>query len=300
MTPSSLVSEWLADLSAERQASKHTISNYRRDVEGFLKFLSQHVGRAVSSRDLATASLADFRAWLAALSLRGVNASSRARATSALRSFFKWGGKSGKFTPSPALKLLRTPRGKAPLPRPLSAPDAEAMLETKAGAGWIELRDKALFALLYGAGLRLAEALGLKAGQIEGEALTVRGKGRKERVVPLLPVVREALKRYLEARGDVDAEAPLFVGARGDVLNPGVAERQVRKVRVALGLPDSVTPHALRHSFASHLLAGGADLRVIQELLGHSSLQTTQRYADVTDTQLADVYARAHPRAGKA
>jgi len=299
--PATLLAQWLDDLAAQRQVSPHTVSNYRRDVQVFLSFLQEYEGRAITVADLASITLPTFRAWLGALAQKGLEAPSRARAVSALRSFFKWGERNKRFAASPALKLLRAPRGKPPLPRPLAEPEADSVLEIDAlsmDESWIKLRDRALFALLYGAGLRLSEALNLSIGDaLNREALLVRGKGRKERTVPLLPAIGDAISQYLEARAAHENNGPLFIGHRGEQLNPGVAQRQLRKLRVSLGLPDSVTPHALRHSFATHLLANGADLRVIQELLGHSSLQTTQRYTEVTDAALMDVYAKAHPRA---
>jgi len=292
---------WQRWLVGERQCSPHTLDAYRRELAVFLSFLTDYHGRLPSLNQLAGASLTDFRAWLSQRAAAGLVPASRARAASAVRNFYRWLDRSGRLH-NPAIAGLRPPRVRQPLPRPLSEPDAAAVLddaEARPEQPWLGLRDRALFTLLYGGGLRIDEALRLNRAEAPlGESLVVTGKGRKQRLVPLLPVIRATMTSYLDACPyALAAEGPLFVGERGKRLNPGVAQRALRQVRVDLGLPDSVTPHALRHSFASHLLADGADLRAIQDLLGHASLASTQRYTEVDEVRLMEVYRAAHPRA---
>ncbi len=297
------LTDWLAWLASERRAATHTVNAYRRDIAQFITFAAEHGGGHVSLNKLSGLELRDFRAWLAWLAGRGLTASSRARAVAALRSWFRWLDRSGRMH-NDAVNLLRLPKLARRMPRPLAAVEAAALTDA-AGAQdtqpWLAARDQALMLLLYGAGLRLGEALGLNHGDLEaGDRLVVRGKGNKERVVPVLPVVQEALTAYLKTKPHaVTPDEPVFAGARGRRLNPGVAERDMRRLRHQLGLPDTATPHALRHSFATHLLAGGADLRTLQELLGHASLSTTQLYTKIEHTQLERVYRDAHPRAKK-
>jgi integrase/recombinase XerC len=232
---------------------------------------------------------------------KSLQAPSRARAVAGVRSFFRWLDRSGQLHNN-AIELLKLPKSQRRLPRPVSENDARdivALAKNNEAENWVGLRDEALFTLLYGAGLRISEALSLTHGGLSlRDRITVTGKGNKQRNVPLLPMVREILEKYLKIcpfpQGGKD---PVFVGVRGEVLNPAIAQRHLRKLRGQLGLPDSVTPHALRHSFATHLLASGADLRSLQELLGHSSLSTTQLYTKIDAAQLAKAYQAAHPRA---
>lgn len=293
---------WRDWLGAERRASAHTLEAYEGDLARFLKFLAAYQGGRVTLGALAEVSLAGFRAWLAALASEdNLQAASRARALASVRSFFKWLDRTGRLH-NPAIGLLRSPKTARRLPRPVaedSAKDLVALARNEPQEAWIGLRDQALFTLLYGAGLRLSEALGLDVKDaLQGDRVQVTGKGSKQRNVPLLPIVREALAAYRAACPFADSkEAALFVGARGARLNAGVAERQMRRLRRTLGLPDSATPHALRHSFATHLLAHGADLRSLQELLGHSSLSTTQLYTKIEPSALLATYRAAHPRA---
>lgn len=291
------VTAWLAALRNERHAARHTLDSYAHDLETLCRFLQEHRdGEPVTDTTLETATLGDFRSWLAYLARNGVGPASRARATSAVRSFFRWWERTTGHTNS-AIALLRRPKAPAPLPHPLARHENGALIEATQEDPWQESRDRALFTLLYGAGLRLSEALGLTVADTQTDVLTLTGKGRKQRRVPLLPAVLDSLHRWIRERGDApDPAAPLFIGARGDVLNPGVAQRQMRRLRARLGLPAHATPHALRHSFATALLKGGADLRVVQELLGHSSLGTTQRYTEVEPETLRAVHAAAHPR----
>ena len=299
------IARWLAWLSVERRASAHTSRAYIGDVGGFLRFLADHRAQAVSLNALGDASLADFRAYLARRAADGTAAGSRARALSGVRSLYRFLDREGTLH-NAAIDQIRNPKRPKRLPRPLSADQALSVVDAAADPGpsasadWIGRRDQALFALLYGCGLRLSEALSLTPGDLPpaGAPLSVTGKGRKQRVVPLLQTVRAALDDYRQAcPHPLTADRPLFRGARGGPLNPGVAERQLRRLRFALGLPDTTTPHALRHSFATHLLAGGGDLRAIQDLLGHASPSTTQQYLAVEDAALLDVYRRSHPRA---
>jgi len=292
---------WRDWLTIERQFSDHTVTAYLTDVTAFLGFFAGHRGHPIRLRDLAEAGLADFRAWLARKTTAGATATSRARAVSALRNFFGWLDRSG-ILHNPKIGALTTPKLPRTAPKPLPIADAATLLEaaeTFVDEPWIGLRDRALFTLLYGCGLRISEGLALDRGALPlGESLKVLGKGRKERVVPVLPAVAEAVAEYAAAcpyGGGKDA--PLFVGAKGKRLDPAIAQKAMRSLRSQLQLPDTATPHALRHSFATHVLGGGGDLRAIQELLGHASLSTTQRYTEVETEQLLSVYRDAHPRA---
>ncbi len=294
---------WLAWLVAERRVSAHTEDGYRRDIATFLTFLSEHLGGEPDISDLARLKPADFRSFLAWQLNRGLGRNSLARAMSAVRGLFRHLDRSG-LVHNPALKAVRAPRAPRAVPKPLSVDDA---MEALSSAGdlqnepWMAARDTALIALLYGCGLRLGEALSLNIGERpRGTAMTITGKGRKQRLIPLLPLVVEAIDAYLAiCPHGKSSDDPLFVGARGGRLNPGVVQRQIRRLRAWLSLPDTATPHALRHSFATHLLSGGGDLRTIQELLGHASLSTTQRYTEVDAGRLKQVYDAAHPRARK-
>ena len=300
------VEDWTAWLTHERRASPHSIAAYRRDLAGFLRFLTDHQGHPAGIEDLRRLERGDFRGWLARSSDRGLKAASNARALSALKSFFRFLAKRG-LVENAALGTLRPPRLPRSVPKALSAAEAQDVIDEAgvyATSPWIALRDRALFMLLYGAGLRIAEALSLDRRDLPtGQAgamteLVVTGKGSKQRRVPLLPEIRAALADYMTACPFGAAkEDPLFVGARGDRLSARVAQRELARLRALLGLPETATPHALRHSFATHLLAGGGDLRTIQELLGHSSLSTTQRYTDVDSSAMLALYSRAHPRA---
>jgi len=297
------LAEWRAWLLHERRVSPHTADAYLRDLGAFLAFLTEHLGRPPGLAELAGLQPADFRAWLAARANRGLGRSSIARNLSVVRGFFRWLARTGRAE-NAAIEVLRGPRRPRAVPRALNAEEAADALDSVAELArdeWVGARDTAILALLYGCGLRVGEALGLRrrdapaAGQT---ALTVTGKGRKQRSVPLLPVVVEAVADYLRlCPRALPAEGPLFVGARGGPLGARRVQERMAELRVLLGLPEGATPHALRHSFATHLLAGGGDLRAIQELLGHASLSTTQRYTEVDAAGLLRVYERAHPRA---
>lgn len=295
--------EFLDWLGRERAASPLTVRAYQRDIAGFLGFLIAHLGREPDLSHLNDLRQADFRAWLASKAAQGTGNATRARHLSAVRSFLRYLARHHGMA-NPAAGLLGRPRVRPPAPRALTPEHATALVREIGAESddprW-QARDTALFTLLYGAGLRIAEALALNAGDIVPSAVDVRvlGKGGKERIVPVLPVVSEAVAAWLRLHPAPGRDAPLFVGARGGRLDPSVARRTMRDFRRRTGLPEHATPHALRHSFATHLLAGGADLRSIQELLGHASLSTTQRYTQVDEAGLHRVWARAHPRSGE-
>ncbi|HIM44839.1 MAG TPA: tyrosine recombinase XerC [Alphaproteobacteria bacterium] len=294
------IADWLSWLALERRVTRHTFAAYSHDLAGFLAFLQEHHGETPGIAEMADLAPADFRAYLARRARDGVARSSTARAMSTLRSFFRFLDKTGRVH-NPAIKSVKTPRLPESIPRPLDKDDAWNVIEKIAEFSktpWIQLRDMALFTLLYGCGLRIDEALGLDRHQAPiGEAVVITGKGDKQRVVPVLPVVARAISDYLEACPYAGKDGPLFYGARGGRLNAGVVQRQMRRLRADMALPPSATPHALRHSFATHLLGAGGDLRAIQELLGHASLSTTQRYTKVDADRLVRVYDEAHPRA---
>ena len=295
------IEDWRRWLDSERRASHHTADAYGRDLSAFLAFLSDHLGGEASLGDLSKLRPADFRSYLAHRANTGVARSSIARGMSTLRNFFRFLELSD-LAHNPAVKAVKTPRLPQSVPKALDEDEALAAI-TSAGEmydePWLAARDTALFLMLYGCGLRIGEALSLTCGDVpKGDTLRILGKGQKERIVPVLPVVREAISAYRKICPFApEADAPLFVGKRGKVLNPGVVQRQVRRLRAMLGLAETATPHALRHSFATHLLAKGGDLRTIQELLGHASLSTTQRYTVVDAARLSKVYDAAHPRA---
>jgi integrase/recombinase XerC len=293
--------DWTHWLTNEKRLSAHTVEAYHSDLFAFLRFVARHRGGKVSHSSLADLSLGDFRAWVADLANGDHAATSRARALSSVRSYFGFLDRRG-ILHNPAIGLLRSPKLPKSLPKPLTVTDAAALLdhaEDNAPEHWIGLRDRALFTLLYGAGLRIAEALSLTVADAGAmPTLRITGKGNKQRIVPILPMVSHALRQYEAACPfPRTGTAALFVGAKGEALNPAVAQRAMRSLRRQMQLPDTATPHALRHSFATHLLADGGDLRTIQELLGHASLSTTQRYTEIEATRLMDVHAKAHPRA---
>ena len=294
------IANWADWLAGERRASPHTVAAYGRDLAFFLDFLTEHLGEPPALASLAGLTAADFRAWLARRAGDGIGRSSIARGLSVVRGFVRFLERRG-LASSPALAVLRAPKLPHSVPKPLTAPDAVnavAAVEELEKSAWRGKRDVAILTLLYGCGLRISEALGLRRGEApRGEVLAITGKGRKDRIVPVLAVVREAIAEYVAACPyPLRADGPLFVGARGGPLSPRLVQRQMQTLRGLLGLPETATPHALRHSFATHLLGGGGDLRAIQELLGHASLSTTQRYTSVETERLLAVYDSAHPR----
>jgi integrase/recombinase XerC len=292
---------FLTWLGAERRAAAKTVETYGRDLAAFLGFLTRHTGGAPTAETLATLRGQDIRAWLAHEAANGAGNATRAKKLSALATFFRYLRKRHGID-NTAIALIARPRAKKTLPRALTPADARAVAENIGDATdtpVLQARDTALMCLLYGAGLRINEALSLNVSDIPatGNALRVTGKGGKQRIVPVLPAIRIALETYLKLHPNPQRAEPLFLGARGARLNAGVVQKTLRDFRRLAGLPEHATPHALRHSFATHLLAGGADLRSIQELLGHASLSTTQRYTDVDTAQLMDVWRDTHPRA---
>lgn len=270
---------------------------YDATVRRFLDFLQQHLGGAVDGERLQALALSDFRAYLAFRRGTGLSNRSAAREVAVLRAFFRWCRRARNLR-CDAIDALASPRIQRRVPRPIAPNEAAALGQADADADWTQKRDAAVLLTLYGAGLRIAEALSLKPGDLGRETLRVTGKRGKVREVPLLAAVAEGIDAYRSAcPHELAAEQPLFRGARGGPLSAGIVRTAMRQARAALGLPESATPHALRHSFASHLLARGADLRTIQELLGHSSLSSTQIYTEVDAAHLLDVYRNAHPRA---
>ena len=292
-----LIRDWDAHLAHEKRRSDHTRRAYIATAERFCAFLSQHRGGEVDKAMLSALNPNDLRAYLADRRAGGLGNASAARELSALRSFLRYVGGSNAHVPT-----MRGPRVKKGLPRPVAPAEVMGLaqdVEDNAREGWVGARDFALLLLLYGAGLRIGEALSLTGVVLPlGDTLRVTGKRGKARIVPILPAVAKAAARYVAAcPWPIDKETPLFLGARGGPLQPGVVRASVRAARRALRLPERTTPHALRHSFATHLLAGGADLRSLQELLGHASLASTQIYTAVDAAHLLDVYRSAHPRA---
>jgi integrase/recombinase XerC len=299
---------WRDWLKSERRLAHHTLIAYEHDVATFLGFMTTYLGAPPSLATLGKLKPAEFRAWLADRSHQGLARTSTARAFSSVRSFFQFLDKRG-LAHNASIGAIQTPKLPRSVPKALSERDMEDLLDAPAEQereAWLDLRDAAVLLLLYGAGLRIGEALSLSKGVVEDllktgrDTLSVTGKGNKTRLVPLLPQALEGLRIYRDACPWLAARGPgeaFFVGARGGALDPAIVQKRVRDIRRGLGLAESVTPHALRHSFATHLLGAGGDLRTIQELLGHASLSTTQRYTDVDAARLTAVYRAAHPRA---
>lgn len=290
---------WLSHVRALENAADNTITAYAQDVTRFLAFQTEHQGGPQGLGPLLALGISDMRAWMAAERGRGIQARSLARALSAVKSFYRWLGLREDVDVT-AILATRSPKFNKKLPRPLSQEAARAVLETvelQHETPWIAARDVAVVTLLYGCGLRISEALGLTgAAHPLPDSLRIKGKGGKERLVPVLPAARQAVARYVALCPlDLTPEAPLFRGLRGGALQPSLIAKAVANTRMQLGLPATATPHAMRHSFATHLLEAGGDLRAIQELLGHASLATTQAYTAVNTAHLMAVYAAAHP-----
>lgn len=296
------LNDWLDELARLRRLAPKTVEAYRRDAGQFLAFAAGHTGGPVSAETLRTLRPADFRAFLASRRSAGAGSRSLARTLSALRSLFRHLEREG-LASGDALAAVRAPKAPRPLPKALTETEARRVVDGLPAEGeeaWIVARDSAVLMLLYGAGLRIAEALALTGADLSGDgAIRVTGKGSKTRLVPVLPAVREAIEAYLGlVPHKPGPDEPLFRGARGGPLSPRMVQRRLARLRGALGLPASATPHALRHSFATHLLGRGGDLRGIQELLGHASLSTTQIYTRVDTERLLEAYRAAHPRSG--
>ena len=294
-----VVNDWQKNLQL-RQLSPHTYRAYNTDLTHFLKFMNGHIGKQVCINDLSDAAIRDFRSWLSNKAATGTKSASRARSLAGIRNFFTWMDKNG-IMHNPAASLLSTPKRSAKVPRPMDLNHVFKMIDLAMDniTDWVGLRDYALFSLLYGSGLRIDEALSMNVADWPNHGLKIRimGKGGREREVPLLPVARQRVERYRHAAPlSDDLNAPLFCGLRGKRLNQGVAQKTIRELRVTLGLPDTVTPHALRHSFATHLLGAGMNLREVQHLLGHVSLSSTQIYADVDHEAILEIFKKSHPR----
>ncbi len=293
----SFIHRWQNWLKDERRYSLHTLDAYSRDLSVFFDFLKDYLKRAAERQDLASLDVHGFRAFLSARAACHIDKNSLAREISTLRNFFKWLNRS-KILKNEDISVIVNPRRPKILPKALDVTQIFNLLKkSEKNQDWQGLRDTAIFTILYGCGLRISEALALNVGDItHNDFLRVKGKGNKERIVPLLPLVKENISAYLAACPyKLTNGEPLFLGARGDRISPRIIQRNLEKLRRELGLPDTVTPHALRHSFATHLLAEGTDLRSIQELLGHASLSTTQRYTDVQIETLQKEYLKAHP-----
>jgi integrase/recombinase XerC len=300
------LARWRAHLAAERRMSPKTVEAYGRDVRQFLGFLSGHLGGEVTLAGLSALAPRDVRAFMAARRQDGIGSRSLMRALAGARSFARFLERNGKGKVG-ALAAVRAPKLPKTLPKPIAISAAKRLSDADLRAGeerepWVLARDAAVLALLYGSGLRISEALGLTRGALPvpgaGDVIIVTGKGNKTRMVPVLPQVLQAVADYVAlCPYDLPDDGPIFRGAKGGPLSPRIVQLAMARLRGALGLPDSATPHALRHSFATHLLARGGDLRAIQELLGHASLSTTQIYTAVDTEQLLKVYRDAHPRA---
>ncbi|TGN83519.1 tyrosine recombinase XerC [Bradyrhizobium yuanmingense] len=299
------MARWLAHLGAERRLSPKTLEAYGRDLRQCLDFLCAHWGERVTLERFAALEATDVRAFMAMRRADDIAGRSLMRALAGLRSFGRFLERDGKGKVG-ALSAIRAPKVAKSLPKPLPMASAKRLADADERAGeeretWILARDAAVMALLYGSGLRISEALGLKRREVpkpgEGDVLVVTGKGNKTRMVPVLQNVLALVQEYVAmCPYPLPADGPIFVGARGGPLSPRIIQLAMERLRGALGLPDSATPHALRHSFATHLLSRGGDLRAIQELLGHSSLSTTQVYTGIDSERLLEVYASAHPR----
>ncbi|ETA49664.1 tyrosine recombinase XerC [Ponticoccus alexandrii] len=295
------LSGWLDAQKALKNASANTLEAYRADAVDFVAFLTAHHAEPQGLAPLARVTTPDMRAWMAHLRREGLAARSVARKLSAVKSFYRWLAQREGFEPTAVLSV-RAPKFQKKLPRPLTEDAARAMIDTvgmQSQTTWQSARDIAVVTLLYGCGLRISEALGLIGRDLPlGESLRILGKGRKERIVPVLPVARRAVESYLAlCPYPVEPETAVFRGARGGALNPRLIAKATEKARMQLGLPATATPHAMRHSFATHLLGAGGDLRAIQELLGHASLSTTQAYTAVDEVHLMKVYEATHPKA---
>ncbi len=294
---SAVIEQWQSWLLNERRFSEHTLDGYSRDLAVFLK---ETFSAPASLDDLRNAEVRDFRRFIAKRSAENIEKSSLSREISSIKNFYKWLSKENLIK-NPAISVISSPRKSKIIPKALDADDSfDVLIEAKNIAlnEWQGLRDRAILTLLYGCGLRISEALNLNVGDIteKSETLRIKGKGNKERIVPLLPIIWKNIQSYLKkCPYQLKAGEPLFLGARGERITARVVQRQVQKLRLYLGLPDTFTPHALRHSFATQLLEQGTDLRSIQELLGHSSLMTTQRYTDVKTETLQREYHKSHP-----
>jgi len=294
-----LVDQWLRYLVSERQLAELTTKAYLRDLRDFLIFMQDHEGGSLGPQALARLNITAFRAWLAQRRRNELSSRSTARALSAIRNFYRYLERTDVLK-NQAIQAVTTPKIAHSVPRPLNEIDAVRVVNEVGDmheVPWVAARDTAVITLLYGCGLRISEALGLNRHVAPlSDSLIITGKGNKQRLVPILPVVQEAVDSYLAlCPWGLKPKGPLFIGVRGKRLNPRIIQGRIQLLRGALNLPPTATPHALRHSFATHLLSSGGDLRTIQELLGHASLKSTQHYTEVDTQRLLDVYDKAHP-----
>lgn len=300
-TVHTLIARWLDWLTHHKAASSHTRIAYQTDIDAFLQFFSGHLGKRVDMETLEHLSLTDFRSWLAFRHREGLVASSTARALSVVRSFYRYLSRQD-ILENTAIFHVRSPKLPKSLPKALEESQALQAVDQIGSyykQEWLRLRDVALLALIYGCGMRISEALNITPAQLHQhpQAIIIKGKGGKERFIPLLEEIYPLIAAYKDACPyPIMPHSPLFLGARGKALRPEILQRELRTLRDLLGFPPDTTPHSFRHSFATHLLSSGGDLRTIQELLGHSDLSTTQRYTKVDNKRLLGVYAKAHPR----
>ena len=293
---------WYNYIADEKRVSKNTIEAYCKDVESFFDFLSSHIGGPISLTNLKNLVASDFRAFMASRRRSGSGPRTIARLMSSLRSLFQYLEKVD-IIKNHAIHSVRIPKTPHSIPKPLSTNQANNLIDDNEKNSWVIARDNAIFLLLYGCGLRISEALELNIKDAPTEdwqdSIRVMGKGRKIREVPILPDVKKGILRYLELYpGKSDMDAPLFIGVKGGRLSPRIVQITMQRMKNSMNLPDNATPHSLRHSFATHLLQAGVDLRSIQELLGHSSLSSTQIYTEVDKKKLTDVHQNSHPRSG--
>ncbi len=292
------LSEWMRYLSAEKNLSPHTQRAYGTDITQFITFMVEYIGKPPSLDDLSEFDLRSFRAWMSQRAMGGASAASRARSLSGVKNFLTWMDKRG-FMHNAAISNVRSPKQPRKLPRPLYEGQALDFIKDSPNESWTDKRNRALFTLLYGCGLRIQEALGLDIRDLPNDEgyMRVMGKGSKERQVPVLKIVEDTINEYRKVCPYPEEYGrPLFMGARGKRMRQQIAQKAMRELRIEFDLPENATPHALRHSFATHLLQNGANLREIQELLGHASLSTTQRYTDVDTKKLMETYRAFHPR----
>lgn len=293
------IKDWQQWLTSEKRCSSHTIEAYLNDIHQFLDFLHQHYGQTLAETTLIQCTIQDFRSWLAYRHNKNYSASSTARALSTIRSFYRYLHKN-KNLKNEAIFHIHTPKRHAPLPKALT--EEEALHATQhiqhlSDEQWIAKRDTAIITLIYGCGLRISEALSLTPEHIRQESITITGKRNKQRLVPLLPLVHQAITEYItNCPYPITNNNPLFYGARGKPLNRRIVHQQIQKLRSWLNLPANTSSHTFRHSFATHLLNNGGDLRTIQTLLGHENLSTTQRYTAVSTEKLKENYQKHHPR----
>ncbi|WP_136634674.1 tyrosine recombinase XerC [Pseudooceanicola onchidii] len=297
------LADWLSGMRSLRGASEATVGSYRRDLVDYLSFMTEHMGGPQGLVALAGVRTSDMRAWMARERSQGLGARSLARKLSAVKTFHRWLAQREAVDVTPVLSA-RAPKFQKSLPRPLPEDAARAMIDTVGSwdaRPWVAARDAAVVTLLYGCGLRISEALSLTTQALPlGDTLRITGKGGKERIVPVIAPARRAVEAYLDILPHIlEPGMPIFRAVRGGALSPRTVQKVVAQARMALGLPSSATPHAMRHSFATHLLSAGGDLRSIQDLLGHASLSTTQVYTAVDTARLMEVYDKAHPRAAK-